>query len=134
MMSIRTSAAAPEKVTFAAGFGYLVPRNDRLIIGSTTEDVGFDRSLTAEGLVQLAEIVQTIAPQLSANPLLDTWCGFRPATPNHRPVIGALPVDGAWVASGHYRHGILLTPITAEILSAQMCGDTPGVDASAFSP
>ncbi len=121
-------------VTFAHGLGYLVPRHDRTIVGSTTEDVGFDRSLTAEGIAHLANIVHTTAPNLANNPVLEMWCGFRPTTPNKRPVIGRLGDRGPWVASGHYRHGILLTPITAELLSAMICGESPPTDPTPFTP
>jgi len=98
--------------------GYLVPRVDgRLLAGATVEEVGFDRSTTTEGLLSLKEIAAEIVPALYDEPIVDHWAGLRPFAKGGMPVIGqALGVKGLFIATGHFRNGILLAPITAELI------------------
>ncbi|MEZ4325162.1 MAG: glycine oxidase ThiO [Polyangiales bacterium] len=113
-----------ERVVFGAG-GYLVPRAaGDVLIGATTEHVGFARGVTLSGLAELIAIATTVAPRLAGCVVQDHWAGFRPGTPDGLPLVGSTHVPGLWLASGHYRNGILLAPVTAEILTAQLLGVT----------
>jgi glycine oxidase len=108
--------------------GYLVPRADgRLLAGATVEDVGFDKSTTDEGISRLKEIATEIAPSLRDLDVSDKWAGLRPMTSDGRPFIGPVPgVEGLFIATGHYRNGILLTPITARLIVDEIIGDQSG--------
>ncbi|MSQ00610.1 MAG: FAD-dependent oxidoreductase [Myxococcales bacterium] len=108
-------------VVFGAG-GYLVPRHDELVAGSTVEDVGFARGVTAAGVRDILDHAIGLVPSLGTAPLLRTWSNFRPGSPDGRPMVGARA--GVWLASGHYRNGVLLAPLTAQLLvNAMLSGD-----------
>ncbi len=109
-------------VVFGAG-GYLVPRDDELVAGSTVEDVGFARGVTAAGIRHILAHAIDLCPSLAAAPLLRTWSNFRPGSPDGRPLVGAQ--GGVWLASGHYRNGVLLAPLTAQLLVAAMLDGAP---------
>ncbi len=97
---------------------YIVPRQDgRIIIGATSEDVGFAPSNTLKGVKQLMTNAMRLFPPLQQFPLLETWWGFRPATPDELPILGTSPAANLTLATGHYRNGILLTPITAKLIA-----------------
>lgn len=116
-------AGGPGPVAFGAG-GYCVPRGDgRVIVGSTVEDVGFVRGVTAEGLVSVLDRAIRLYPALAAATVERTWSGFRPGTPDLLPVLGE--VGGVMVASGHYRNGILLAPLTARWLADALLDGAP---------
>ncbi len=98
-------------VLFGAG-GYLVPRQDgRVVAGATVEEVGYARGVTAGGVAAVLDTAFALIPDLAAAAFDGAWSGFRPGTPDDLPVLGV--VDGVWVASGHYRNGLLLAPLTA---------------------
>lgn len=114
---------------------YLVPRDDgRLLIGATVLDRGFDVRVTARGASDLLAAALRAAPSLGAFAVVETWAGLRPASHDGRPYIGATSVDGYVVASGHYRNGILLTPVTAQAVAALIAGAAPPVHLAAFAP
>ncbi len=93
---------------------YLAPKSDgRLLIGATSEEMGFDTSVTAGGLYDLLEGAWEVVPGIYDLELADTWAGLRPASRDHAPVIGRA-APGIVYATGHYRHGVLLTPVTAQ--------------------
>ncbi len=97
---------------------YLVPRDDgRLLVGATVRDRGFDSRVTAGGLHALLDAALRIAPALKGFAVVETWAGLRPGTPDARPYLGATPLEGYFVAAGHYRNGILLTPVTARAIA-----------------
>ena len=99
--------------------GYLVPRRDgRVLVGSTMEDAGFDKSVRAAPLTRLLSAAQELCPALQQSVLADCWAGLRPAAPDNLPLLGPASLPGYWLALGHFRNGILLAPITAEILSS----------------
>jgi glycine oxidase len=99
--------------------GYLVPRNDgRLVIGGTVEERGFDASLTAGGLLALLEGAWRAVPTIEELPIAETWVGFRPGSRDDAPMLGPSGIDGLVIATGHHRNGILLTPVTAAVVSA----------------
>jgi glycine oxidase len=117
------------------GESYLIPRADgRILVGSTLEDVGFDKSVILEKLGDLAVRGARLMPALGKMPLVTSWAGLRPATPDRLPYLGKGPVEGLIVATGHYRNGILLAPITAELVADLLAGQAPSMDLAAFDP
>jgi len=98
---------------------YLVPRpSGELLIGATVERVGFERAVTPDGLGGLIAQAVALVPDIGRRPITRSWCGFRPAAPDALPVLGPWPdVAGLFVATGHYRNGILLAPITAAVMA-----------------
>ncbi len=104
--------------------GYLVPRLDgRLLAGSTTERAGFSKRVTARGLHEMAAHAMEIAPGLADLPLVDAWAGLRPRAADDWPILGASnEVSGLFYATAHYRNGILLAPLTGELLADEITG------------
>ncbi len=104
--------------------GYLTPRpSGELLIGATVEHVGFERAVTPEGLSHLLTGAIAVLPAIQSRPITRTWCGFRPGTPDDMPVLGPWPdVEGLFVATGHYRNGILLAPATAALMTQAILG------------
>jgi glycine oxidase len=102
--------------------GYLVPRSDgRILVGATVEDVGFDKTTSAEGIDSLRLAAVEILPQLANADIGETWAGLRPFADDGLPVLGEIPGwDNAVVATAHYRNGILLAPKTAEIVASRI--------------
>jgi glycine oxidase len=99
---------------------YLVPRSDGLVlVGATVEqDSGFDRRTTAVGVNRLMQHALTLVPSLADAGVAALWAGLRPGTPDRRPYIGPVPgLDGLLAATGHYRTGLALAPITAEVVA-----------------
>ncbi|MGH7390039.1 MAG: glycine oxidase ThiO [Candidatus Rokuibacteriota bacterium] len=115
---------------------YLVPRpSGELLVGATVEDAGFARVVTAEGIAWLLAAAIDLVPALAGVPLARTWCGFRPWAPDGLPVLGPWPgIEGLWLATGHFRNGILLAPITARLLREWIVGGRPSLDLSDFRP
>jgi glycine oxidase len=97
---------------------YLVPRRDgRLILGATVEEKGFDATLTAGGVLALIEAAWRLVPAIEDLPLLETWVGHRPGSRDDAPILGRGPLEGLVYATGHHRNGILLTPVTADLVT-----------------
>ena len=118
ILSLTTTAPAFRRM-IRWDHAYLVQRhNGELVVGATNEDVGFDRSLTPAGIGGLLDRAQRISSRLGGLPIHDMWTGLRPATPDGLPVIGLAGLEGLIYATGHYRNGILLAPITATCVSA----------------
>jgi glycine oxidase len=115
---------------------YLVPRpSGELLIGATVERVGFQRSVTAEGISGLLAAAIGLVPSLGSLPIARTWYGFRPWAPDSLPILGPWPdVQGLWVATAHFRSGILLAPITARLMSEWMTSGQPGLAVGEFAP
>jgi glycine oxidase len=107
----RDGAAILERVVFASGC-YIIPREDgRLLVGATVEDVGFVKGPTPRGIAGLMHAAIDVVPVIADLPLVETWAGFRPGTPDHLPILGTDPdMRGLIHATGHYRNGILLAP------------------------
>lgn len=115
--------------------GYVVPRPDgRILCGSTMEEAGFEKAVTAGGLLHVLELAVEVAPALSSAPLVETWASFRPATPDGLPILGPGRIPGLFHASGHYRNGVLLAPVTADAVAAAVLGRAGPVDLAPFSP
>lgn len=102
--------------------GYVVPRPDgRYVVGASVEERGFDTTVTAGGVHALLRDAAELVPGLLELELEEVSAGLRPGTPDNVPLVGPGP-DGVTLATGHYRNGILLAPVTAEILAEQLCG------------
>jgi glycine oxidase len=118
-----------------SGHGYVVPRPDgRVLCGSTMEEVGFEKAVTAGGLRHVLEVGMEIAPALAGAPLVESWSNFRPASPDGEPILGRGAVPGLLYATGHTRNGILLCPITADAVAALLLDRPAPVDLTPFSP
>jgi|1185.fasta_scaffold16665_2 glycine oxidase len=114
---------------------YIVPRSDgRILIGATVEDVGFDKRVDPETIKDLQKRAEQIVPALASTKIHENWAGLRPGTPDDLPVLGAGATGGYFVATGHFRNGILLAPTTALIMSRMIRGEAPGFALEAFSP
>jgi glycine oxidase len=114
---------------------YLVPRsNGRILIGSTVEEAGFDKRTIPATLQKMHAAALSILPALREARLHEDWAGLRPGTPDNLPILGETSAPGYFAATGHFRDGILLAPITAEVMAQLISGQKPAHDLSAFSP
>ncbi|HEV7758464.1 MAG TPA: FAD-dependent oxidoreductase [Acidimicrobiales bacterium] len=114
---------------------YLVPRDDgRVVCGATVEERGWDTTVTAGGAYELLRDAIGVFPGLDEAELVGVRAGFRPGTPDDLPLIGASGVDGLVAATGHYRNGILLTPITAEAVADLVTGSEPAPEVGPCDP
>lgn len=116
--------------------GYLVPRRDgRVLAGSTAEHVGFEKRVTEEGLAAIRSMAIEIAPGVAGLPVIDSWSGLRPRAKDGLPVLGpTADIEGLFYATGHYRNGILLAPITGEVIAAAIVDGQWPEHLNAFSP
>jgi glycine oxidase len=104
---------------------YLVPRDDgELVVGATTEEQGFDTRVTTWAVMDLLREAWRVLPGVAELEMSEAIAGLRPALRDHQPAIGRTPVDGLLVATGHYRHGIVLAPVTARLLAGVIDGTT----------
>jgi glycine oxidase len=134
MLSLRCEAARIERVLWSERI-YLVPRNDgRILAGATVEHVGFDKTVTASGIHANLDAAIELVPALAAARVEEVWAGLRPDTPDHLPIIGPTDVEGLLIATGHFRSGVLLTPVTAKLIADYVAGMTPTLDCDRFSP
>jgi glycine oxidase len=133
-MAALRAPAAP-RVTLRSARGYIVPRADgRWIAGSTTEEAGFEKRTTPAGIAQILSAAVELAPSLAGAALVETWSGLRPGTPDHLPILGPTDIEGLIVATGHYRNGILLAPVTAQLVREWATTGRASLDVAAFSP
>ncbi|GMA56754.1 glycine oxidase ThiO [Alicyclobacillus sacchari] len=126
MLSIRPPFGTTLRRTVYAGGTYLVPKRDgTVVVGATEErEAGFSREVTIGAISALSEALREIAPGLSQAEFLQSWTGLRPGSPNGEPRIGELPgLPGLMIAVGHFRNGILLSAITAEMVAAAATGE-----------
>jgi glycine oxidase len=113
---------------------YLIPRSDgRMLIGATVEEAGFDKRTVPETIQKLRQAAIDLVPRLADARMLEAWAGLRPGTPDGMPILGATPTPGYFVATGHFRDGILLAPATAQMMGQVIAGGRPELDLSAFS-
>ena len=113
---------------------YLIPRADgRILAGSTFEYAGFDTRITAAGTSEILASAIRLAPELARARVVTSWTGLRPESPDRLPYLGRVPgLDGLVVAAGHFRDGILLTPVTAEIIGNVLSGEKQAIDIDPF--
>ncbi|MDX6382573.1 MAG: glycine oxidase, partial [Blastocatellia bacterium] len=116
--------------------GYLVPRRDgRVLAGSTAEHVGFDKRVTEEGLAAIMSMANEIAPGVAGLPVISSWAGFRPRAKDGLPVLGpTAKIAGLIYATGHYRNGILLAPVTGRVIADAIVDGVWPDSLKAFSP
>ena len=114
---------------------YLIPRSDgRLLVGATVEEAGFDKRTDPTTIQRFHRAALELVPQLREAKILEDWAGLRPGTPDALPILGATETPGHYAATGHFRDGILLAPITAQLMAAVIEGRTPEYDLGPFSP
>jgi len=134
MLALRSKTVQLKKV-LRSEYGYLVPRRDgRIIAGSTLEDAGFVKQVTPQGVRQILDAALELAPALADAKIAEEWSGLRPGTPDLLPIIGPTDIAGLWLATGHYRNGILLAPATARIMRDWIVIGKSNFNAESFSP
>jgi glycine oxidase len=118
--------------------GYLVPRGlespQTVVTGSTSENAGYEKRVTSGGMEQILSAANELVPELAKAEVIETWCGLRPGTPDQLPILGPTDIDGLVIATGHYRNGILLAPITAKLIGEWIGERRTSLDWAAFSP
>ncbi len=114
---------------------YLIPRSDgRILVGTTVEEAGFDKRTNVATIQRLHRAAVALVPELRNAKILEDWAGLRPGTPDSLPILGATATPGYYVATGHFRDGILLAPITARVMAQVIGGKNPDYNLEAFSP
>lgn len=114
--------------------GYLVSRRDgQIVAGSTSEEAGFEKQVTAAGIHKILGATIEMCPALAGAQIVETWSGLRPGTPDDLPILGPAEASGLWLATGHYRNGILLAPATAKVVCDWITGARLAF-VDAFSP
>jgi glycine oxidase len=135
MIAFQTAKRLFQRVIYSRR-GYLVPRLDgRILAGSTSENAGFDRSVTGSGATHLKSMAGEISPGIAGLEISDHWAGLRPFALDALPVMGPITgLDGLVFATAHYRNGILLAPVTAELATAYLLGEMGSETNNDFSP
>jgi glycine oxidase len=137
MVALRHGGKAIRRV-LRSERGYIVPRDhanpQRLVAGSTLENAGYEKAVTSGGLEQILSAVNELAPSLADAEILETWSGLRPGTPDQLPILGPTDMEGLMIATGHYRNGILLAPITAKFIREWITEGRVSMDCEDFSP
>jgi glycine oxidase len=134
MIALRANEIEIQRVMWSDSI-YLVPRNDgRILAGATVEHAGFDKRVTAGAVQKLLSAAIDLVPGLADAQIEETWAGLRPDTPDHLPILGPTDLEGLMVATGHFRSGILLTPVTALLVREWITSARVSVDWERFSP
>ena len=134
MAALRSDELSIERVLWSEKI-YLVPRNDgRILAGATVEYAGFDKRVTAGGIEKILAAAIELAPGLKNARIEETWAGLRPDSADHLPILGPTDVEGLLMATGHFRSGILLTPITARLIREWITEQRVSLDWDRFSP
>lgn len=114
---------------------YLVPRRDgHIAVGSTVEEVGFDKRVVPETIQRLHQLAADLVPELGEARIHEGWTGLRPGTPDKLPIMGMASIPGHYVATGHFRNGILLAPATAQVMADVITGARPKIELEPFRP
>ena len=114
---------------------YLVPRSDgRILAGATVEEAGYDKRTDADTIQRMHQAAIHLVPALAQARMLEAWAGLRPGSPDDLPILGATQTPGYFVATGHFRDGILLAPVTAHVMAQIVTGGKPDYESLAFSP
>ena len=114
---------------------YVVPRGDgRVVLGATVEERGFDVAVTAGGVYELLREAYRVLPEIAELELAQAVAGLRPGTPDNAPIIGRGALDGLVLATGHYRNGILLAPVTADAVAALVADEAPPAETIPMGP
>jgi glycine oxidase len=104
------------------------------VAGSTLENAGYEKAVTSGGLEEILGAVNELAPSLAGAEILETWSGLRPGSPDQLPLLGPTDLEGLLIATGHYRNGILLAPITAKLLTEWITEGRTSINCDDFSP
>ncbi|MER6145617.1 glycine oxidase ThiO [Streptomyces sparsogenes] len=117
------------------GHVYLVPReNGELVVGATSEELGWDTTVTAGGVYELLRDAHELVPGITELPLVETRAGLRPGSPDNAPLLGPSALPGLLMATGHYRNGVLLTPVTGDVMAEVLTSGQLPEEARPFSP
>jgi glycine oxidase len=134
MVSLRADGLNIERVIWGEKI-YIVPRNDgRILAGATVEYVGFDKQVTAGGVQKILSAAIEVIPEFANARIEETWAGLRPDSPDHLPILGPTDIDGLVIATGHFRSGVLLTPITARLVRQWITERSVELDWERLSP
>ncbi|MBW4038318.1 MAG: FAD-dependent oxidoreductase [Acidobacteria bacterium] len=142
MLRVKMPTALSLREVHRSEHVYIVPRSTghqvgSALIGATVEDAGFNTAIEAGAVGNLRRLAAELLPDLASQshaPLIETWTGLRPCTPDLLPIIGELPQPARFIATGHYRNGILLAPATAAIIADLIQRTKPKIEVAAFSP
>lgn len=140
MLVVALPPSLPLHLVVRAPEIYVVPRTvgstaNRALIGATVEDAGFDKTVRAGDIAHLRARAAKLLPPLAGAHKLETWAGLRPATEDGLPILGAIPGhSNHFIATGHYRNGILLAPATAHLMSQVLADERSSIDLFPFSP
>ncbi|MFF3905245.1 glycine oxidase ThiO [Streptomyces sp. NPDC001848] len=114
---------------------YLVPReNGELVVGATSEELGWDTTVTAGGVYELLRDAHELVPGITELPLTETRAGLRPGSPDNAPLLGPTELEGLLLATGHYRNGVLLTPVTGDVMAHVLTTGQLPEEARPFTP
>jgi glycine oxidase len=140
MLAVTLPSSLPLNLVLRTPEIYIVPRTTgpnagRAIIGATVEDAGFDKTVHPADIERLHTLATHLLPDLAHAPQLEAWAGLRPATPDGLPLLGPVPDHpNQFIATGHYRNGILLAPATAHLMAQLLSGEQPSIDLNPYSP
>jgi glycine/D-amino acid oxidase-like deaminating enzyme len=124
----------PELRHVIRGDVYLVPRSDgRILVGASVEEAGYDKRTDVETIKGMHEKAIRMAPELAKGRIRESWAGLRPGSPDNLPILGSTKIPGYFAATGHFRDGILLAPVTARVMAQLITGAKPDYDLTAFS-
>ncbi len=137
MVALR-HAGKPIRRVLRSERGYIVPRDhstpQKLVAGSTLENAGYEKAVTSGGLEQILGAVNELAPSLAGAEIVETWSGLRPGTPDQLPIIGPTDIEGLMIATGQYRNGILLAPVTAKLITEWITEGRTMLNGEDFNP
>ena len=133
MLLFKVETGLLDIVLLQNGF-YLIPRKDGyMLAGSTTEDAGFDKSITTEARNELLEKAHNFLPELTEKTLVGHWTGLRPGSPENIPIISRHPAfDNLYLSSGHHRYGVTMAPGSAQLLSNMILGSSQPFDVTSY--
>lgn len=133
LLSVETRGDLIRHILYA-GKGYCTPwPNGEVVVGSTIEFVGFEKQITVAGIEELLGLARRLVPAIASRPLLRAWAGFRPWTPDEAPYLGPVPgAPGLYIASGHGRNGILLAPVTGQLMADLLLEKEPALSLTPF--
>ena len=137
MAALRNSGT-PVRHVLRSEHGYIVPRGgatpQTVVVGSTIENAGYEKRVTSGGIEKILSAANCLAPELANAEIAETWCGLRPGTPDQLPILGTAEIDGLVFATGHYRNGILLAPVTAKLVGEWITEGRTSIGWEAFGP
>jgi glycine oxidase len=137
-MAALVHAGGPIRHVLRSERAYIVPRDfgspQMLVVGSTLEHVGYEKGVTSGGMEKIFSGVNELAPELARAEITETWSGLRPGTPDQLPILGPADLEGLLLATGHYRNGILLAPVTAQLMVEWITEGRTSAGWDEFSP